>query len=234
MTLPAEIIKGEELKRMLGEWIRSKRVCKLEIPETEYGWFTLLLRMAKGKKSDFLGIDHITGFEKALSRGKSQEVQVEFLEKDGVRCFFSTRILRCLPEEIQAALPATIQRLQRRSSFRIESLLGTEVHFHIGPNRKERGGVKDYSLGGLSFFLEGDLLLDVGQHITDIQLYLPGSKESKTVCVHLAVIRRVEMDRKDRKVCAMEFLELPEKARNELWSHIVETQRRIIAKTNKP
>ncbi len=233
MGLPAEIIKGEGLTRMLREWIHSRRVCKMEIPDTEYGWFTLLLGMGREKDFPFLSIDHVTGFEKALAGAKTREVLIEFLERDGVRCSFTARILRCLPEQIHAALPETIQRLQRRSTFRMNALSGTEIGFRIDSKKEERGKVKDYSMGGLSFLVDGDLSLDVGESITDIHLQLPGSREIRIVHIPQAVIRRIERDPQGRRICALEFLELAKKTKDELWTHLIDTQRRVLAKMNK-
>jgi c-di-GMP-binding flagellar brake protein YcgR len=233
MGSPAEIIKGEGLTKMLREWIRSKRVCKMEIPDTEYGWFTLLLGMGGEKDSPLLAIDHIAGFEKALAGAKTREVLIEFLERDGVRCSFTARILGCLPDQIHATLPEAIQRLQRRASFRMEALSGTEISFHVDPKREERGKVKDYSLGGLSFLVERDLPFGVGDRITGIDLQLPGSRGTRILRIPQTVIRRIETDPQGRRVCALEFLELAKKTRDELWTHLIETQRKVIAKMNK-
>lgn len=115
----------------------------------------------------------------------------------------------------------------------MDALSGTEISFHVDPKREERGKVKDYSMGGLSFLVERDLSLGVGERITGIHLELPGSRGIRILHIPQAVVRRIETDPHGRRVCALEFLELAKKTKDELWTHLIETQRRVIAKMNK-
>jgi len=227
---PTEIIDGEKLVEMLKGWIHSRRICKMEIPDTSYGWFTLLSGLQKGPDSQYLLIDKVSGFEKAISRSTSQEVALEFLEKDGVRCQFKTRVIKYRPSEIQAELPNAIYRIQRRAAFRILALSGTEIVFHIYPDKEKRVNVKDYSLGGVAFFMGEELKLNIDDKVSNIHLRLPQGKGFKMIHIPSAVVRRIEQDSQGKNLCALEFLEFGEKSKEELWDHMIETQRRLIRK----
>jgi c-di-GMP-binding flagellar brake protein YcgR len=233
MGLPAERIKGEELTRMLREWIRSRQVCRMEIRDTEHAWFTLLLGIKKGKDSSFLVIDRVAGIERALAGAKTSEISIRFFERDGVRCSFTVRVLRCLAEQIHADLPETIDRLQRRAAFRLEALSGTEIGFQVEPLGEVRGKVRDYSLGGLSFYFEKETSLGVDDRVTGLRLQLSGSGGMRVLSIPRAVIRRIEMDGQGKRLCALEFLELPRKTKEDLWTHLIEMQRKVLAKLNK-
>ena len=230
MDQPIEIITGQKLIEMLHLWIDSRRICKMEIPDTDYGWFTLLSDLQMQPGSQYLLIDRVAGFEKALSHSQRQEVSLEFLEKDGIRCQFRTRVIKCPPSEIRAELPDAIHRIQRRSSFRISALSGTEMTFHIHPEKEEKANVKDYSLGGVAFFVKEDVKLGLDCKVTNIHLRLPQRKEFKTIHIPAGVVRRIEKDSQGKNVCALEFIDFPENSRQQLWNYMIDTQRRLIRK----
>jgi c-di-GMP-binding flagellar brake protein YcgR len=228
MDEPTEIISGQKLIEMLHEWINSRRICKMEIPDTNYGWFTLLSGLEMKPGPQHLLIDTVAGFEKALSHSPKQEVSLEILEKDGIRFQFKTRVIKCRPSEIRAELPVEICRIQRRACFRITALSGTEITFHIHPEKEERAEVKDYSLGGVAFLLEKDMKLNINDRVANIHLKFPQGREFKSIHIASAVVRRVELDSLGKNVCALEFLEYPENSKQQLWNYMIDTQRSLI------
>jgi c-di-GMP-binding flagellar brake protein YcgR len=230
MDQPTETISGQKLIEMLYEWIDSRRIFKMEIPDTNYGWFTLLSGLQMQPGSQYLLIDTVAGFEKALSHSKRQEVSLEILEKDGIRFQFKTRVIKCRPSEIRTELPDEICRIQRRGGFRITALSGTEITFHIHPEKEEKAKVKDYSLGGVAFFFEKDVKLHMNDKVANIHLRLPQSREFKTIHIASAVVRRVELDSHGKNLCALEFLEFPEDSEQQLWNYMIDTQRSLIRK----
>jgi c-di-GMP-binding flagellar brake protein YcgR len=127
-------------------------------------------------------------------------------------------------------LPSEIWRIQRRAGFRITALSGTEITFHIHPEKEKKAKVKDYSLGGVAFFLEKDVKLDMNDKVTNIHLRLPQSGEFRTIHVVSAVVRRVELDAQGKYLCALEFLEFPENSKQQLWNYMIDTQRTLIRK----
>jgi c-di-GMP-binding flagellar brake protein YcgR len=234
MDQSAEIISGPRVAETLRVLIESRRICKLEIPDTDYGWMTLLLRIEKAGESQYLIIDQVAGFEKVLSHGQNQEVSVEFLEKGGIPLQFKTRVAKCLPESIWVELPRSIQRIQKRAYYRIEAMLGSEVIFHAGPGREGRATIKDYSLGGAAFIGDRDLKLNADDRLTDLTLTVSQGNRRMTVRSPLAVVKRVDPHAHEKqRVVAIEFLEMTETNREELWRHIFEEQRLLIRKIKR-
>ena len=120
---PIEIITGQELVENLQTLIDSRRILKMEIPETRFSWITMILGMQQQDNSDFLLVDPVAPFESILSRFPTQEVSFEFLE-NGILCKFSTRVIRCQSRAIWLEFPKSMQRIQRRAYFRIEASPG--------------------------------------------------------------------------------------------------------------
>jgi c-di-GMP-binding flagellar brake protein YcgR len=231
-TQPIEIITGQELTERLQTLIDSRRIIKMEIPQTRFSWITVILGMQKEDNSNFLLVDPVARFEKILSRFSNQEVSFEFLEK-GVLCKFSSRVTRCDRWAIWLEFPRSIQRIQRRAYFRIDSSPGAEITFRI-EGKEERGRVKDYSLGGVSFFIESHLKLRRDEELTDLTLILPQGNTVVSYAIPSAVVRRIDEHLEDRKrLCGLEFLKLERMAREELSRRIFEEQRILIKRIRR-
>ena len=228
-----EIVEGKRLLEMLHGWIDARRVCKVEIPNTRYGWITLLLGIQEVDQTYYLLIDKVKGFERALSRSPDQEVSIEFIEKDGVACQFKIQVVECLPKIIRAELPKSIYRMQRRRSFRTKAWSGTEIVFHLSQGKEERSKVKDYSLGGVAFFMDRPLEIHMGDELTRIDLTIPQGGREISFHIPKALVKRIERDPQGKDVCALEFLEMPEATQERLWLHIFKEQRSLLRKTGK-
>jgi c-di-GMP-binding flagellar brake protein YcgR len=232
VTQPSEIITGQELVDRLQTLIDSHRIIKMEILRTRFSWITMLLGIQKQDDSDFLLVDPVARFESILSRFPTQEVSFEFLEK-GVLCKFSSRVIRCHRRAIWFEFPKSIQRIQRRAYFRIEPSPGAEIIFQFA-GKEDKGRVNDYSLGGVSFFMESHLKLEIGDELTDLSLTLPQGNAMVSYPIPLAVVRRVDERFEDRRrLCGLEFLKLEGMTREELSRHIFEEQRILIQRIRK-
>jgi c-di-GMP-binding flagellar brake protein YcgR len=232
VTQPSEIITGQELVERLQTLIDSHRIIKMEILRTRFSWITIILGIQKQDDSDFLLVDPVARFESILSRFPTQEVSFEFLEK-GVLCKFSSRVIRCHRRAIWLEFPKSIQRIQRRAYFRIETSPGAEISFRFA-GKEEKGSVKDYSLGGVSFFMKSHLKLKKDDELTDLSLTLPQGNAMVSYPIPLAVVRRVDEHFEDRRrLCGLEFLKLEGLTRKELSRHIFEEQRILIQRIRK-
>jgi c-di-GMP-binding flagellar brake protein YcgR len=225
-----EIISGQKLVEALYDLIDARRICRMEIPRTDYAWFTLLLGVQKEKGSNYLLIDKVAGFEKALSRSQNQDISLEYLEK-GIPLTFKTRVIKCLQKAILAEWPNLIYRVQKRAYYRIEAPLATEISFQVNPQMEGKGSVKDYSLGGIAFFMEGNLNLKVDDRIINVILRLPQGNEWISFGSSLAVIRRLGQDSNGKSLCAIEFLEMSEATKERLGHHLFKEQRRLLQRT---
>jgi c-di-GMP-binding flagellar brake protein YcgR len=206
----------------------------MEISRTHESWITLLLEIRHIGNTYHLLIDKVAGFEAALSMLSDKEVSLEFAEKGGVPCRFTSRIIACNPREILAELPPVIYRIQRRQYFRIEAPLGTEITF-LTESSKERkkAKVKNYSAGGVAFFMENDWKLNVGNWLAEVHLNVPEGKGMIRFQIPQATVRRVESESSYRReaLCVIEFTEIPRQTRNSIFSHVLRQQRVGIQRT---
>lgn len=229
---PFEVIADQKLVEMLQTLIDSRRLCKMEIPRTRFGWMTILLNLQKDGPSNYLLVDPVARFESILSRFPTREVSFEFLE-NGILCRFNSRVVRCDPQAIWLELPNSIYRNQRRAHFRVEASSNEEIVFHAA-GKEEKAWIKDYSLGGVSFFMESHLILNVGDELTDLSLILPQGKTMHSYRIPLAVVRRITAQSGDKKkVCALQFLKSEGMIQEELGRHIFEEQRSLIRRLRK-
>jgi c-di-GMP-binding flagellar brake protein YcgR len=228
----SEIISGnKDVIDTLQSLIDSRVMCKMEIPNTDQSWITLLLEVRNVRNAYHLLIDSVSGFEAALSTLPEKEVSLEFKDRAGVPCRFHTKIIACNPKQILSDLPREIHRIQRRKYFRVEAHLGTEISFLDGPSTaRKKAEVKNYSGGGVAFFLQNDLNLNVGDSLTDLYLNVPEGGKQIRFCIPKAAIRRIESESSvpGKSLCAIEFTEIPEETRNDITSHVFRQQRVIM------
>ncbi len=230
-----EIVEGQGLVEMLRSLIDSRKICRMEIPRTAYGWITLLLGLQAGPPSGYLLIDRVSGFEKALSSHPGRGVSLEFLEGDGVACRFNTRVVECGPQSIRVELPKSIFRMQKRRWFRVKARSGAMILFRReGEKEKEnRARVRDYSLGGALFVVEPLRGFRVGEELAGIQLRIPD--EDHWICFEVprAVVRRLENHASNEVACAVEFLEVAGMTKEFLWRHLFREERMALQRTRR-
>jgi hypothetical protein len=233
MDPSVENVEGQRLIEMLQGLIGSRKMCRMEIPHTDYGWITLLLGLQRGPGSGYLLIDKVAEFEKIFSRYPSREISLDFPERDGVPCWFRTRVVECGPTAIRAEVPKSIFRMQKRKFFRIRARSGSEILFHREREKEERARVKDYSLGGVSFFVDGFLEIHLGDEFTRIDLRIPWGDHSTSFPIPRAVVKRLENHPSGKVLCALQFLEMPGRTKELLWHHLFEEERVALQKTRK-
>ena len=158
----SEIITGEQaIINALRPLIASRIMCKMGIPHTNQSWITLLLEIRRGRNGHNLLIDTVEGLENVLSRFLGKEVSLEFTDKVGAPCWFYTKVV-AYHNEILSELPQVIYRTQRRHYFRVEAFPGTEITFLVGSStERKKATVRNYSAGGVGFFVEKELKLSV-------------------------------------------------------------------------
>jgi c-di-GMP-binding flagellar brake protein YcgR len=232
------IIGDKSILTTIKYLVDARVLGKIEIPDTEHHWTTMVLEIKKIKGSSFLSIDRIEGFESILAKYPNREISLEFMDKGGVPCRFRTKIVKCRPKDMLSELPREIYRIQKRQYFRINALPGTEITFRIGSSKRERGEVKDFSQGGVAFlievefFIEKDLKFDIGELFNDVSFKIPEGNDWLSFHIPQAVVRRMVNPsfHEKRTFCAIEFLEMSKETRDKLTNYISEKQRVAIQK----
>ena len=229
---PAEIISGAKVTELLRYLIDSRRMFKIQIPDTPYCWITLLSGIKKDEHSNSLLIDGVPGFKEALSLSKDREVRLEYMDPGGILCYFDARVGKIFPKMIWVECPEVIYRIQRRKFFRLKAQGGTEIVFRVAPEKEERAKVRDYSLGGLAFLTERPFPLKMNDQLKDLCLRIPEEGNWLTVPIPLAVVRRIG-SQPGRFSYALEFLQMSDTTRERLTRHIFEKERLLLRKFGK-
>jgi len=221
----SEIIVGDKVLETLREWINTRQICRLKIPNTPHGGITVLLGFRDKNGIPCLVIDKIPTFDQILPRYLNQEIEIEFLEKKGILCSFHTKLLESQSKYVLTTLPEVIFRFQRRKYFRVNARLGTRVIFQIKKGESRCANVKDYGVGGIAFFIDPTTELKEGDILTNINLKIPFLDRRLNFYISKGVIKRRELESSGKFICAVEFLEMLEPTREKLWYHILEEQR---------
>ncbi len=222
-----EMISGDKSILTTIKYLIDARVLgKIEIPETDHHWTTMVLEIKKMKGSSFLSIDKIEGFESFLADHLNREVSLEFMDKGGVPCRFRTKIVECRPKDILSEMPGEIYRIQKRQYPRINTFPGTEITFRIGSSAQEKGEVKDLSRRGAAFFVEKDLKSGIGNLLIDISLKIPEGNDWHRFHILQAVVRRMDYSSfpDKRTLLGIEFLEMSNEIRDKLIAFISQQQ----------
>lgn len=233
MDESSERIDGDRMIEMLQGWIDSQRLCKMAIPDTDYAWITVILGIEKGGPLPSLMVDKVKGTEKVISRYVENGLHFEFLEKDGVSCWFKTRLVGPRSGALQTQLPEFIFRRQRRRYVRIGARSGTEVLFQRNNGRMVSAKVRDYGLGGISFFTPPFFNLSMDELIGEIELRIPHEERWNRFHIPLARVRRLGKMASGGGICVLEFVEIPEIEKEQLWHYMFKEQRFLLRKTGK-
>lgn len=233
MDQSPERIVGDRMVEMLQGWIDSRRLCKMTLPDTDYVWITMILNIETAGPLPSLTVDKVKGIEKVISRYEKRGFHFEFLEKDGISCWFETPLIRTWPSALQAELPEFIFRMQRRRYVRISARSGTEVLFQRDNGRRVSAKVKDYGLGGISFFTPPFFNLNMDEIISEVELRIPHEDGWNHFRIPLSRVRRLEKIAGGGGICVLEFVEIPETEKEQLWHSIFKEQRLQLRKTGK-
>ncbi|MBM4340025.1 MAG: PilZ domain-containing protein [Deltaproteobacteria bacterium] len=233
MDQSSEPIDGNRMLEMIQGWIDSRKLCKMAIPNTDYAWITMILGIETTGPSPTLMVDQVKGIEGLLSRYVKNGLHFDFLEKDGILCWFETRLIRSWPRTLQTELPEYIYRMQRRKYVRIGARSGTEVLFQKNNGTMVSANVKDYGLGGISFFTPPFFNLNVDELVSEIELRIPHEKGLDHFRIPLSRVKRFEKTGEGLGICVMEFVELPETEKEQLWHYIFKEQRSLLRRTGK-
>ncbi len=224
--------ENKSITNALQSIIENRVVGKIEIPDTPLSWITMILDMTLVKGSYFLSIDRVEGFESALSANPNREVSLEFLDRGSVPCRFRARIAEVRSDAILLEVPTAIYRIQKRQYFRIDVSPGGEIIFRAGTSQESKGEVKNISEGGMAFYMERDLVLEIGALLIDISLNIPDKTGRLSLRIPQAVVRRTVLPSflNGRTLCAIEFLEMSRETKDQLVAYISKRQMGMILK----
>jgi c-di-GMP-binding flagellar brake protein YcgR len=234
MEQDAEIVRGSQAMEILQFLVGSRQMCKIEIPNTDFCWLSILLHIQRKNNETFLIFDGLEKFDSILARFPHREVRVEYLEVDGILCHFSSRVVHSESKDIWLSFPEEVYRFQRRRYYRLKALSGTEITFQMDSEKQGKGKVRDYSLGGAAFLADQPLNLKKDDRVENICLRIPCGRDWFIVHIPSAIVRRVEKDMElSSHLYAIQFCEMTDAMRNCLTRHIFEQQRSQLRRVGK-
>jgi c-di-GMP-binding flagellar brake protein YcgR len=227
-------IQGEKITELFAHLITQKTIISLNVVGAGYDRLTCITDLKKDSKTGYLIIDTPDGFAEAVAEKGSWRLRFNFNGPDRLEYIFSTRGGTFCKEGLKIPFPDSIERLQRRLDFRVDTLSGTRLQFKL---KKIRGAIDliNVSLGGAygilskyNFkFIRGPILKK-DQLIHDFSIVFPAidDKPQRTVHVNRASIRRVEHHRESGFYhYALEFREMENEEKTLLTQIIYDLQR---------
>ena len=156
----------------------------------------------------------------------------EYTGPDGLKYVFHGEHPVLRPDGLTIAMPASIERIQRRSDYRVTAPMGCWIEFSID-DMTVRAKVLDISAGGLRCHLSigryGQTagIVQRGKTVVGLNLHIPREEEQISIHVHTGRIEWVSRDTEaGRLMVAFSFQDLERIAANRLTREIYRIQRR--------
>ncbi|WP_319406846.1 PilZ domain-containing protein [uncultured Desulfosarcina sp.] len=227
-------VQGEKLSELFNTLVAKKVIISMNVVGAGFDRLTCITGITKDSDGSHLLVDPPDDFEEAAAVKDLWHLRFNFNGPDRLEYIFSTRGGRLCEQGLKIPFPEHVERLQRRRNFRVNTLIGTQMHFKL----KKIQGVIDLinvSLGGVygvltkhNFkFMRGPVL-KMDQQVYDVSLVFPGDHDrpGNTIYVKKAEVKRIEHDQ-DRGFYryAFEFEDIEKEEQNKLTQVIYDLQR---------
>ncbi|MCX5905629.1 MAG: PilZ domain-containing protein, partial [Deltaproteobacteria bacterium] len=118
--------------------------------------------------------------------------------------------------------------------YRLEAPAGAEISFSLEAGKTVKARVRDCSMGGLSFYLEGEMTIKVEQKLSHLLFQLPEANSPVSIHIAEAVVRRVEEKPwREKPFCALEIVEIADSMREKLGQLVFLNQRNLIRRVRR-
>jgi c-di-GMP-binding flagellar brake protein YcgR len=158
----------------------------------------------------------------------------EYTGPDGLKYIFHSNRPLLRNDQLWIALPETIERIQRRSDYRVTAPMGTYVTATVS-DAPLRAKVLDISTGGLRCRLSmgryGEVAtgLQRGQSMVGLDLHIPREGETITIHIHTGRIEWLSREAETGRLSvALSFQETAHLAVRRLTREIYHIQRRLL------
>jgi len=232
--MDAEIIRDKNRFKIFRELERDKTLIRMHLLGHQYERLTVVTGIRNQQKIPFFLIDCPRDFKQTVAGLNDCRIRFEFTGTDKVNYVFRTSGQKFLDKEICIRFPEIIERIQRRSHFRLTPPLGTLLYINAKPTIRKMN-VIDVSQGGVLGALNKgvpmseDPLFKVGNNLKDIELIFPAEVETIMVQIKEAVIRRLGKDpATGRDTCAFQFMDIEKYTQKTLMELIYQCQRDLL------
>ncbi len=222
-----ERIEGKRLKEILDHLVEERTLIKVSLPSKDYTHLTLILGTEKVKGKAYFSMDLTDELVDIFNSQVVDQLMFEFNGPDKVTYRFTTEETLTKLGRVLVLFPKFIERIQKRSNFRIRTEPDTIARFKWG-DRKHKLRIENISLGGLYGLTANPQPenLSVGHVLSPVEIVFPVDDQCVLITIEKAVIRRVEhRKRSGRNAYAMEFIEIDRDSRQMLTRQIYDLQR---------
>jgi c-di-GMP-binding flagellar brake protein YcgR len=233
-------LQGEKLVALFKEVVEKKIILSMHLVGSQYDRLTYILGMDDQGDKPHLIIDNPEGIRQAVTKTEPLKLRFNFNGPDKLEYIFETKGGEIKGRDLHIPLPDYVERIQRRKNFRVDTPVGSEMHFTYN---KEKFVIAliNISLGGIYGVLvkprikeARKQLLKKDQSIYRLNLHFPADKkmEEQNIMIRKTQVRRVEID-KGKKIqkYAFEFVAIDPKEKEALTRSIYHIQRQILQRS---
>ena len=230
-----ENISGKKILKVIRQLLDDRIVLNLSLVGKDYERLTLVTGIKIHNGSPFILIDTPSGFEEVSEDARGGRIVIEFSGSDHIPYRFRTVIAKAGAGDIWVKVPELIERIQRRKNFRLAPPMGTEVLIN-DKDWKYEFNVINVSLGGALLIEKKNLFLDKARPQLEgikrnVLLVCNVQSMRAKIRIKKSRVKRMEKDSRTRRHrCALQFIELEMKQKNDLEDFLQNCQREILKK----
>jgi c-di-GMP-binding flagellar brake protein YcgR len=229
-----EEISGEKLLELFNRIKQERTILRLHLLGKDFERLTIITGLERKNDETYLAIDSPKDLGDHLTEDKGGRLFFEFTDKKKIHYSFKTNLKDLAGNNALVHLPQSVNRLQRRKNFRINTPIGTRL------NLKIRG--KAFSLAVINLSQNGILIQQTGENHSDkvffkglvlkrLDLVCPKRGKEEHLLIQQAVIQRVEKNiNPGRFYYGLQFTEIDKNEEEGLRQFIYECQREELRK----
>ena len=229
-----ERVYGEKILTLLDNLQRDGIILTLHLLGQEYERMTIITDIVTRNGSPYFILDYPKGFRGRIRDSAGGRLYFEFVGRDHIHYSFKASLKKVLENDIWIKLPDYIEKIQRRTHFRLEPPIGTTIYL-IKNTRRYEISVRNISEGG-ALITERKASLKkpnfyVNEDIGEVQLLCQDKVLKFKAKITNAQIKRVIKDpTTGRYTYALHFDEIGQREKNALGDWIFKCQREYLRK----
>ena len=230
----ADKITGEKIWETLSQAKDNNTYIEVRFPKVDEGELTVISEIRHTKEISCLVFDKPRHLTPSDNGNKNEKVEFQYNGEDNILYSFSVPYYRLFSHEMLIDFPEVIYRHQRRRAFRLDVPNGTRIVFEKN-GKAHKLIVSNISLGGsfgsLIFFQKEDsdeVILNNGEKISNVELYVPTLLNSNPIHIQSAKILRRERDDLGNIQYAIQFTSIDRQEEKILTGIIYDIQRQFL------
>lgn len=192
-----EIISGKKLQQLFTRIEKEKTILSFYVLGKGFERLTIVTGFEKKNGKAYFLIDSPEGLTEQIQEGEVYRLYFQFTDKKKIHYSFKTFLEEIIGNTARIHFPNTVNRLQRRESFRIAPPIGTRLNF-IKKEKAFELDVVNLSQNGVlvqqSKNNHTSKIFSKGAILKNIELFCPGNDGDVFFLIPQAIIRRADKD----------------------------------------